>query len=197
MSRDTRQRIIDTTIKLLLFDGYTHTGINELCAQAGVQKGSFYHFFASKQDLLLEALDVQWRFQQEAVLRPAFASDLPPLDRLQRLFEISYHYQCAAQAAKGFAPGCAFGNIAQELSIHDERIRLKVAQIFQEFVSYLQQVLADAVAAGELPPIDTAKGAQAILSYLEGVMLLAKNQNDPTLILTLAPAARSLVLALK
>ena len=61
----TRERLIDTTQRLLWSDGYAGVSVDRICKEAGVKKGSFYHFFPSKEDLVLEALDALWRMADE------------------------------------------------------------------------------------------------------------------------------------
>ena len=55
---DAKQKLIDSAIELIHSRSFADVGVNELCQHAGVKKGSFYHFFPSKQDLTLTALDV-------------------------------------------------------------------------------------------------------------------------------------------
>ena len=54
---DTRQQIIDTAKSIMLGKGFAAVGLNEILTQANVPKGSFYHYFKSKEqfgDALLE-----------------------------------------------------------------------------------------------------------------------------------------------
>jgi TetR/AcrR family transcriptional regulator, transcriptional repressor for nem operon len=52
---NTRDVLIDTAIFLFLGKGYGTVGTAEICRVAGVNKGTFYHFFSSKTDLLIAA----------------------------------------------------------------------------------------------------------------------------------------------
>ena len=56
-SNDTKQRILASARELIYSRSYSDVGVAAICTHAGVKKGSFYHFFASKQELTLEALD--------------------------------------------------------------------------------------------------------------------------------------------
>ncbi len=49
---DARERIIQSSIELIHYLSYSSVGVNELCEHAGVKKGSFYHYFPSKSDLM-------------------------------------------------------------------------------------------------------------------------------------------------
>ena len=83
---DTRQRIIDSARELIYARSYTDVGVQQICDNAGVKKGSFYHFFPSKRDLTLAVLDQLQVFFRDTILNRAFAADIPPLQRIERFF---------------------------------------------------------------------------------------------------------------
>jgi AcrR family transcriptional regulator len=56
-SEETRARIIESAIKLFSNRGYDIASVDDICAEAGISKGAFYHHFASKQALFLSLLD--------------------------------------------------------------------------------------------------------------------------------------------
>ncbi len=183
---DARQRLIESAMELFHSRSYADVGVNELCQHAGVKKGSFYHFFPSKQDLTLTALDVLAEEFERRLSGPALSQELPFVDKVQHLMELSYQYQRSVSETTGHMRGCPFGNLAAELSTQDEALRLKVQHIFELFMNSLERSLAEAVTSGELPEMDTRLTAQSILAYLEGTLLLSKTWNDPDIILRLA-----------
>ena len=70
-----RERLIDSACQLVHTRSYAATSVEDLCTAAGVQKGSFYHFFPTKHDLVLAAIDRQWATARSEILEPAFAPD--------------------------------------------------------------------------------------------------------------------------
>ena len=191
---DARERLIHSAIELIHARSYASVGVNELCEHAGVKKGSFYHFFPSKTDLVAAALDEVARGYQRDIYAPAFARDLPPLDRIKRLFQLVYEYHASLTEAAGPMGGCHFGNLAVELSTQDEVIREKVKGMFESGVALFEQALREAVAAGDLPAIDISLAAHALQAYLEGIVLLAKTWNDPDMVRQLAEGATRLTM---
>lgn len=187
---DTRQRIIDAAQTLIYGSSYTEVGVAAICDHAGVQKGSFYHFFPSKRDLTLAVLDAYFLNAKEQLLDRAFTAELPPLARLDTLVTLTLEMQQQLQQQTGHVLGCPFGNLATELSTQDEPIRAAVVRIMRRLQVLLTQTLEEAVAQGELSDIDTAATAQAMLAYLEGVLMLAKTENDTDVIRRLLPALR-------
>jgi TetR/AcrR family transcriptional repressor of nem operon len=57
---DARERLIETTLDLVRRDGYGAVTVDAICEAVGVKKGSFYHFFPSKDALVIAALDWHW-----------------------------------------------------------------------------------------------------------------------------------------
>ncbi len=186
---DARERLIHSAIELVHARSYADVGVNELCEHAGVKKGSFYHFFPSKRDLNVAALDDVAGWYARDIFGPAFAPDLPPLERIQRLFQLIYEYHASPTRTAGRMEGCHFGNLAVELSTQDEVIRHKVRSMFESCVSLFEGALRDAVDSGDLPEIDISLTAHALLAYLQGVVLLAKTWNNPDMVRRLAQSA--------
>ncbi len=186
---DAKERLIRSAIELIHARSYADVGVNELCEHAGVKKGSFYHFFPSKRDLMVAALDEVAGWYVRDVYEPAFAPDLPPLERIQRLFQMLYEYHSSMAQTAGRMEGCHAGNLAMELSTQDEVIRHKVRSIFEGGVSLFEGALQEAVDSGDLPEIDISLAALALQAYLEGVLLLAKTWNDPDMVRRLAQSA--------
>ncbi len=184
---DTKQRIIDAARELIYSRSYADVGIAAICDKAGVQKGSFYHFFPSKRDLTLAVIDVLYEQAKQRIGR-AFEPDIPPLARLGRLAEVAYEGQKQYAAETGMVLGCAFGNLATEMATQDEIIRKKIDHVFGKFRAGIAQVLKEASSQGELSGVDIEVTAQAMLAYFEGAMMMAKTQNNLEVLRQLLPA---------
>lgn len=184
---DTQQRILDSARELIYSRSYADVGVAAICEHAGVKKGSFYHFFPSKRDLTISMLDAFYLDLKESLVAKAFAGDLPPMARLDRFGQLAYEFQLQMHKNTGLVLGCPFGNLSNELATQDESIRSRIEQIFTNLQVILRQVLREAVAAGEIADINIEATAQAMLAYFEGVMLLAKSQNNAEILSQLLP----------
>ncbi|MGD2083259.1 MAG: TetR/AcrR family transcriptional regulator [Chromatiales bacterium] len=191
---DTRRRIVDAARDLIYARSYSDVGVQSICGEAGVKKGSFYHFFPSKRDLTLAVVD-ELMATFRAHLGRAFEPDVPPMARFDRFVRLTYDLQRDLKAARGCTLGCPFGNLAVEMSTQDEILRRRLGAVFAELQGFLEQAVAEAVERGEMPPVDVKATAQAMFAFIEGVMLLAKTGNDPELILRLGPALREIRVA--
>lgn len=185
---DTQQRILDSASELIHARSYADVGVAEICEHAEVKKGSFYHFFRSKRDLTLAVLDTYYTRMKRDLMDKAFSAGLPPLQRLERFGQLMYSVQKTSVALTGRMVGCPFGNLAIELSTQDEQIRLKLADIFSELCTEFNRTLDEAVNIGDMEDVDTTATAEAMVAYFEGVMMMAKTQNDPEVLNQLLPS---------
>jgi len=179
---NAKEKLLGSALALMYARSYGDVGVQEICEHAGVKKGSFYHFFPSKRDLTLAAIDHQWTSVRQQLVKEVLVGTNSPLKRVERCLELFYETQCGLKAQTGHVMGCPFGNLAIELSTRDEYIRKKIESIFQELAGYLERTLEDAVAVGEAPKQDVHTTAQALVAFIQGVLLLAKSQNDPEVI---------------
>jgi TetR/AcrR family transcriptional repressor of nem operon len=191
-SPDTRERIVTTALDLFHHRSYSGVGVKEICDSAGIQKGSFYHFFPSKRDVAMAVVDRMAEVWAERVVAQAFDPKTAPLARLDRLIELSHAWQCQVRGTDGAMPGCLFGNLALEVSTSDEVLRAHLAAVFRRAAQPFRATLEEAVSAGTIEPLDTQRTAEAMLAYLEGVLLMAKAHKDPGLVLTLGAAIKTL-----
>jgi len=184
----TQQRILHAARELIHARSYADVGVAAICDHARVKKGSFYHFYPSKQELTLAVLDTYFIDMKEQLLDNAFRNDIAPLARLQRLALMAYEFQKELKKQTGHVLGCPFGNLATELSTQDESIRKKVEQIFTRLQTSFKQVLEQAQQSEDCVKFDASATAEAMLAYFEGIIMLAKTRNDPEVIRQLLPA---------
>ena len=167
--------------------------MSEICTVAEVQKGSFYHFFDSKHALTLEALDAHWA-QQRAGWESRLDGHGFPLERLGAVFGDTVQAQRRTKQFAGTVQGCAFANLALELSGQEPAIQARLQEVFDQQIVLVKVVLAQAAAVGEIPAENaTAATARALVAQIEGMVLLAKLGNDLQLLDDLWGQARQLL----
>lgn len=188
----TRDRILSTARELFHGRSYSDVGIKEICVAAQVQKGSFYHFFPSKQDLAMAVIDDMAEDWAHGFVAEAFDRQLPPMERFDYLIDAAYFWQKAAKDIEGRVPGCLFGNLALEISTRDEVLRAKLNAVFDQASDRFLETLDEAVAVGAISPLNTMATATAMLAFLEGVILLAKTRNDPEIVRLIGPGIKTL-----
>ncbi len=180
--KSTRDKILEVTIELLWQHSFGSVSVDNICHVAKIQKGSFYHYFPSKVDVVIEAFEKLWQDKRplfDAVFSPA----LSPMERLDQYCELSYQAQKAQAEKYGKVLGCPYMTCGSELSTQEERIRVKMDEMFNRSAKYFESLLRDAVALGLTGEIaDPVHTSQEMLSYVSGLMYQAKLKNDVDII---------------
>lgn len=189
----TRDRLVDVTRDLVHAASYADVSVADVCAAAGVNKGSLYHFFPSKQALGVAVVDRNWDLVR-GLLDASLDGRGAPLDRLDR-FLVAYTAQMRTMRGRlGSVPGCPLGNLASEVSAQDPELREHVAAAMAAWTTRVEFVLREAAARGDLAAGgDPAALARGVIACVQGVTVLAKAADDPALLDDLVPLVRRLL----
>jgi len=174
---DARERLVQATIDLIWRTSYGAVSVDAICEKAGVKKGSFYHFFASKDELVVAALDTHWE-SRRAVLDSIFSPSVPPLDRLRRYFAHVYERQTAVKKEYGRILGCFHNSVGIECIQQEPAIAAKVQEVLSTYRRYFETTLRDAQAAGAMRKGDPAADAETLFAYVEGALGQARIHDD-------------------
>lgn len=134
---DTRERLIDGAIELLHSQGYRSVGVKALCESADVQKGSFYHFFSSKEDLTLTAVNRSWQLFREEVIEPVLAETQDASEIVRKIREACLGPVGANHSDPHRPHGCMFGRLAASITEAEPLLRARLAEIFAEWADLL------------------------------------------------------------
>jgi AcrR family transcriptional regulator len=134
-SNNTRTKILETASRLFYEQGYHLTGINQVIAESGVAKASFYYHFSSKEDLCIAYLEKRHQ-NWFNWLREEVAQKKEPQERLLSLFTFLEHW-----LADSDFRGCAFLNITAEFPSPDNRIRLLAVNHKDALQAYIMQLV--------------------------------------------------------
>ncbi len=104
---DAKERLLQATIDLVWSHSYGSVGVEQICERAGVKKGSFYHFFPSKVQLVAAALDHHWQCVRPDIDR-IFSPSVPPLQRLADYLEFAYQRLATQKERFGQVLGCPY-----------------------------------------------------------------------------------------
>ena len=186
---DSREDLLKAARELIVGRSYTSVGIAEICARAGVRKGSLYHFFPGKEALTLAMLDALYADFEREVLIPGLAGADGLHARIEAFVRAIHAFEARIQAESGQLPGCPFGNLAVEMGTHNPTLRQAIRGHLDAVTAHFRSVLDEAVQDGELPPhTDTDALAEQWLALMEGILVMAKADQDPATILRLGPA---------
>src|SRR5262245_56410266 len=110
---DGRERLIEAATKLVWLESYGAVGVDAICDEASVKKGSFYHFFKSKDELVVAALEAKWE-SRKAAFDVVFSPSKAPLDRLRAYFRDVLDRQAAMKRECGHVLGCFYASVGTE-----------------------------------------------------------------------------------
>lgn len=170
-SNDTRNHILQTGADLIGQKGFGATGINAVLTSAGVPKGSFYHYFSSKNDFGLAVIDTfaqEYDTELDQILNDTSRSCV---DRIRAYFDSGLKTMSNCE----FTRGCLIGNLGQELAGQNETFRRRLDTVFQGWERRFELCIEEARLAGDVDEfINPADVASFLLSGWEGAILRAK-----------------------
>lgn len=160
---------------MLLRHGYHDLGISAVLEATNIPKGSFYHYFKSKEDFGQQAIDLYMEEVHAGLDHCLGDTTRTPLQRVRHFFELTEE----KYRGEGYL-GCLLGGLGQELSGVSEAFRRKVEYCFTEIARRIAGCLDEAVQLGELAPdTDTQQLAELLVNCWEGAALRTRLRQDP------------------
>ncbi len=153
-----------------------------------MQKGSFYHFFRSKDELVIAALEAHWESRRPE-LDGLFSPLTAPLDRLRNYFASVVHKQMELRQRYGHFVGCLFSSVGAGVTDTSPAIQKKVQELLSNYERYYASALAAAKECGELPIADIRGKAKSLFALMEGVLAQARIHDDPEIMRSLGESA--------
>ena len=170
-----KERLLNSGARLLYTRGYQGMTVDAVLADAGVPKGSFYHYFGAKGAFGEVILD-RYVAQQELRLRRwAARDDLTVPDRL-----FGYHQELVDLfVASDWRNPCLAGKLSNELALSSEKFRARLAEGFEQWAQQLESLLIEGQQRTEVRT-DVAPGqlADAILAMVQGAFVAALSIRD-------------------
>ena len=170
-TQNTRDHLLQIGLRRIHATGYASTGVKEVLDDAVVPKGSFYHYFPSKEAFAIEVLKLYVREQNQRVERILRTGKAAPLKRLRRYFqELIKVYGPSATVS-----GCMLGNLSLEMADHSDSIQSLLRSSFANWQASIAGVLEEAIECGDLPKsMKPEKLAAFLLNSYEGALLRSK-----------------------
>ena len=173
----TRENIICATVDLMLKSGYHAVSVDDICARANVKKGSFYHFFGSKTELTLQALEHRYQ-ESKIICDDIFSSHFPPEERFHNFLEYIYKIQEDLYGRFGHVCGALTVTLGSEMACHDE-IRGRAAGILSHYTKYYEHTLDDLLSSeGRQDDINAENAASNVNCYILGKVTIARIYNS-------------------
>lgn len=177
-AEDTRTRLLETALDLIWQSNYNSVGVNDICKQAGVTKGGFYHHFESKANLFCAATEYYsacFRGTLDAILSPLN----PPLEQLRGMLNFMFENKLGGYPHS--VKGCAFFS-AQPDSEDEAAVNASLSRMSKNGMMYSQAIVRALAAGGFLEePVDVERQARMLSQYIQGVSAFVRVNRDLTL----------------
>jgi TetR/AcrR family transcriptional repressor of nem operon len=183
----TREKLLEVAFDLIWDSSYGSVSVDDICKRAGVNKGSFYHFFPTKADLAMAAYRARWETVQP-IFEGLFSPEYPPLERIRRWCAHVYTVQEEQALKYGHVCGCPYASVGAELATQDERIRASSEELIYRGRSYLERAISEAIAEGSVAIADPVLAAHRAYSICLGMLFEAKVRNSLDILHDLEPA---------
>lgn len=166
-----RTKLLWTAYEEFYRQGYQGARVDKILAAAGLTKGAFYHYFASKLELgyavvdecITHALEIIW-------LKPLREAN-DPIEGLRSIIQSN-----EVTSRRNAELGCPVNNLAQEMSPVDEGFRQRISAVFQTWQAAIESALRKGQAQGLVrADVDPVSTALLVLATLEGCIGMGKN----------------------
>ncbi len=173
--QETRTALLEVGLEIMQQKGYSNTGIQEILNALGVPKGSFYHYFDSKETYAIEIIRHYDQHYSAQLLRMMRNPKETPIQRLRSYCEDGK----AKLAAKECRHGCFIGSLSQEMSDQSERLRQELSQVVRKWRDMVSACIAEGQEIGEIKKSWTPDAAaELFLSGWSGAVMRTKTVKD-------------------
>jgi AcrR family transcriptional regulator len=161
-AEETRGRILDAAVRKFSIAGYDAASVDDICVEAGVSKGAFYHHFPTKQAIFL-ALMKDWLLMIDMGMEAVQAETVP-----ETLIKMTNLLPGVFAAAEDRLP--MFLEFWLQAS-RDERVWQAVIDPYHHYQEHFAKLIEAGIAEGSLKPTDPQVTAQIIVSLAVGLVL--------------------------
>lgn len=165
-----RDKLLEAAVRLVRAQGFSATGVEQLCAEAGVTKGAFFHHFASKEQLGIAAAQYWSTSTSEFFASAPFHHEAEPAARV--LGYIDLRIALISGPAESFS--CVAGTMLQESFASSPAIRDACAASIDANARALEDDIAAALAPRGLVEPAAASLARHIQTVIQGAFVTAK-----------------------
>jgi TetR/AcrR family transcriptional regulator, transcriptional repressor for nem operon len=170
----SRHRLIAATIDLVRSNGYASTRVEDVCAAAGVTKGSFFHHFESKEDLAIAAARQWGAGAVDLFAHGPYMAEADPLARL--LGYLRFRRELISGAIREWS--CYAGTAIQETHETHPAIRVACADSIEVHLAQLTKMIEQALARYPVPRLRAESLALHLQGVIQGAFVMAKARQD-------------------
>ncbi|MBV8657621.1 MAG: TetR/AcrR family transcriptional regulator [Burkholderiales bacterium] len=188
---DTRRHILESGQRLIGMRGFVGVGLSEILAEAAIPKGSFYHYFGSKEQYGKALLEQYLDDYVQAIERMFAPDGTPARARLMRYWQ---HWLTSTVDTCEGAARCLIIKLSAEVADLSEDMRLTLRNGTDQLIARIAGCIAEGQADGSLPAdLNAAETAQTLYQMWLGAGLLTKLRLDPSALQNAMAATQQLL----
>ncbi len=169
---NTRTALLEAGKEIMLEKGYSNTGIQEVLSATGVPKGSFYHYFESKEDFALKIIEFTDQIHVAQLTLALKNPNVSPIKRLRNYCEEGKKNLSESKCRKG----CLIGNLSQEMADQSETLRKALSTIMTKWKELFTQCIKEGQKSGDInKSLPADKMAELFISGWEGALMRTKS----------------------
>jgi AcrR family transcriptional regulator len=163
-SEETRNRILEASTHLFSKTGYDATGVAEICQEAGVSKGAFYHHFPTKQAVFNELLNSYLSGIENGFTEMRQEGKEVPQAILQMAEIAGSLFQTADIHLSIFLEFWTQAN-------HDPQVWETAIAPYRRYQRYFAEMIQEGIDQGSLQPVDSQLAARVLVSLAVGMLM--------------------------
>jgi TetR/AcrR family transcriptional repressor of nem operon len=169
-----KPRLVEATLALIRRKGYADTSVEDICAEAGFTRGSFFFYAKTKEDMALYALELYVARFHAHFQAANLAAEPDPVRRVGKYLDA-----CVSFAHSPLLKdGCFLGVLAEEVSITHPRLRVRVQTAFEVWTAMTEGLLVDALRHARRDVTQARSLAPYVVGVVEGSLLLSRVHRD-------------------
>lgn len=170
-----REHLLAVGEELFINSSFNCVGLNDILKKAGIPKGSFYHYFESKEDFGLQVIESYAKQNYEQLKAITSDDSLLPYQQLKKFFETNIaHFDDI-----NYCQGCLMVNLSQELADVNEKLRCKINELSQitvdQVADCIKRMQSNDLNLNHLKP---REAAQVLMNSWQGAIMKMKLEKN-------------------
>ena len=166
----SKENLLQVTFDEIYENGYYATSVDKILKKAKMNKGSMYHYFKSKKELVLAVIDAHVYQYIDKKYSVILQADENIIDSI---FKVLYN-----KDSFNFIYGCRLNSLVQELSHQDADFRQALAKVYFRFEDIFEEALDKAIKNGEIIHPDARGLAVYSVASIEGCLSTAQKSQS-------------------
>ena len=167
---NTKEKLLQTTYEEVYLNGYHATGLNSILEKSNINKGSMYHIYKSKKEMMIDVINTIINENVYKRYKILYDIDSNIIKELIKIIKDTKNID--------FKKGCSINNLIQELSACDIDFKNALEKVYLKLENIIEDALKKAIALNEIKECNTKDVSMFVVALIEGALITAKKSQD-------------------